>query len=170
MNKKENIADNILDLVVETCFKLPKKRKREKQGKTIGKDVKIAYEKLKEKDELSVTEMEVLKEIYQILRDDSIQSLANIVSILAVFVSVFALIVSIISMVKDSFAESCEMVINQMLLITLISLLVAFVIFIGFCYKKIQNINQENIRFRNNLVSSHILILERLTEENSNKN
>lgn len=175
MEKKENTIDKIIDLIVETCFKQPE---REKLGEKIGEDIKNVYEKLKENGELSIEELEVLKESYQILGNDSVQSFAEsislltvFISILAIFISILAILVSVIDAVKDSFAEYFAMANNQIILsgvnIVCIVLIALFALFaVGF-YKRMQDIKQENICFRNSIIASQILIYEKRKENNN---
>lgn len=160
MNKKNSTEEKILDLLMDTTFGSKEKAKREKLGEFIKNDINTAYRELKKNDELSVEEIKLLKECYQILENDSVQSLATIVSILAVCISVLSMIVSLVGIVTGSFGElvNQQKLFGMFLIVIMFELLVS-VLIIYFC-NKIQATNKENTCLRNNIIASLILIHE----------
>lgn len=168
MSKKKNTEEKILNLLISSSFKSNIKTKREKLGESIKRDIYTTYRELEKNDELSVEEMKLLKDCYQAMGDDSVQSLASTLSILAVCISVLSLIVSAVSLVQDLFGGKCEAGINPLMLYAILLFLITLgllcMIWIIYSSKKIQIISKENARFRNNIVASLILIHEK--EEN----
>lgn len=150
MNQKINTAEKILDVVVRDCFRPKKKSRREKMGEKIKQDIKIAYEELK-KEELSADELEVLKETYQALGNDSVQSLVDIISFLTLFVSLVTLITSIDNM------DKCPHII-WFLLIGMLACTISGLI-------RVLKISKENSCFRNNIIAAMMLLHDREQEQ-----
>ncbi len=164
MNMKKNTTEKILNLLISTSFPSDKNTKRKELGEKIKGDINVAYKELEKNEELSAEEIKVLKECYQEMENDSVQSLASVLSILAAFISVLSLLVSIVSLAKDLFGENVEVVCNPQMsgmLLCFIILEVLCMILVLYFSSKIQSISKENAGFRNHIVASLLLIHEK---------
>ena len=87
---KKNEREDVLDFVMKTSFK-GKDLERKKLGSGIKNDVLNSCNKIERYTD-SHEKKEIIKECYQILQNDSIQSFANIISLLAVMVTIISII------------------------------------------------------------------------------
>lgn len=146
---KKNEREDVLDCVIETSFKgkdLDNKgkdvdRKRKDLGSIIKKDVLNSCNELERRTD-SYEKKEIIKECYQILQNDSIQSFASIISLLAVMVTIISII--------TEFDGTYKSIIKT----AVIALFVILVLW------KLDKISKENAQFRNNLLAINLLMYE----------
>lgn len=144
---KKNEREDVLDCVIETSFKgkdLDNKEKdleRKNLGSGIKNDVLNSCNKIERYTD-SHEKKEIIKECYQILQNDSIQSFASIISLLAIMVTTIQLI--------TEFEGTCKSIIETVV----IALFVISVLW------KLDKISKENAQFRNNLLAINLLMYE----------